>query len=281
MNAGIFDCVPCAAFLRVPPSPRPRVRPHRCAPACNRPARKAASAAGGCSTAGSKHRGRVLASTRSAFTLVEVVVALLVFLLIVGAIFSAVSVTVRATTAVAEEQLYTTRVDALLRFCRQSFANLSPEARVRLQSRAEGVLGSVTELLISSAPDAFNLPGITRSDPNVALSALPDGTGAATLSLLHFPGTPDANERDLILRNGRWLKLLPKVNHVQWRFLDADANQFLEEWDENRGRPRLIELTLGVEGHAPVTTQFWLPPVRSLGVRSHGAPPRPSPPPSR
>ena len=87
------------------------------------------------------------------------------------------------------------------------------------------------------------------------------------MSLLLLPGSLGEQERRDALEGADWLRLLPDLRDVKWRFYDPSREDWVEEWPEGNERPPLAELTLEMLGEeTPHKFVFWLPPVKEAAV---------------
>ena len=90
-----------------------------------------------------------------------------------------------------------------------------------------------------------------------------------------LPGSLSEMEQREATEEGAWLRLLPDLREVKWRFYDETQQDWVDEWlGENR--PPLVELTLTLLGEEiPRKFVFWLPPVKELDLTAAPAPPEP------
>lgn len=182
-------------------------------------------------------------SPRCAFTLVEVLIAMVVFMLLVGGIFTVVTVSTISAREVTTMRLQGARIDSFQTLLRTLFFNLPPDARIDLRVRdAKG--GPAVELLILPAPDFMNFQ-TGGTGAGLAIAALPDGRGACTISMANFR-SPVGEEREKEIAAAAWIPLLPDVRSVRWRFGLAGQPILQETWDGNSGRPVFVvfDLTL-------------------------------------
>lgn len=201
-----------------------------------------------------KRRGTV------AFTLVEVLMAIAIFALLAGGIFASVRAGFDASTAIVEEQLESERMDAFRNLVRRFFTNLPADAKVELRVRQVEGLGDVIEVL------AWPVPGFLKFGRNekdgIALTALPDGKGSYVMSIGYFRAEDGPNERDRDLADGPWLRLLPDVRKVRWRFAPARNPIYSETWTAANGRPGIAELSMQLSTDEETVQEYWLPPLQ-------------------
>lgn len=196
---------------------------------------------------------------RRAFTLIEVLVSVAIFLLIAGAIFTAVSVGVRASTTLAQHRLAAERMDTLLNFLRSVFVNLPPQAEMMVRGRNATSGGTSIELLLRKAPGAYALIDGGSGQAGAVLSILPSNQGGV-LALKNFRDSLTESERDKVIEDkDGWTRLMEGVHKVQWRFLDPRSQKMVETWEFAQGRPLMVEMTLFLAGENPTTLEFWVP----------------------
>lgn len=209
-----------------------------------------------------------------AFTLVEVLVAIAIFILLAGGIFATVQTGFTASSEVAEAQLHSERFRAFQQFLRRLFLSLPPDATLELRIRKDAARGDFIELLIEPVPGSVRF-GPSPGD-GMALTAVPDGKGRFTFSMAYFE-TDNVNlDPDSALENADWMPLLPDVTTARWKFADARNPILSETWQSNSGRPGLAELELELLDGTTSVFDFWIPPVkpstfRNRGVESRGA----------
>jgi len=211
------------------------------------------------------------------FTLFEMVVVIAIFVLLAGGIYATVNAAVRATATLTEENLQVQRLNAFVSLVRRTFHNLPANARFAGGVRAEGGDG-FPEITLRDAPGVFAWGMGGPSAGTALLTARPRLGGGRELSLMLLPGSLGEMERRDALERGAWLRLLPDLREVKWRFYSLEQQEWLEEWLEG-DRPPLVELNLQLLGEeVPRQFIFWLPPVKEMalngtGLEAQGPPP--------
>ncbi len=191
------------------------------------------------------------------FTLLEVLMALAIFLMLAGGIFAAVSVSTRVSADLTLARLEDERSDALQRFLRQLFVNLPGTARFELRMQK----GGGQELLVTSAPEFANFSAQSVPAGGVALGAVAGDAGAPVFSLANFDETASPEDRDHQLRDAAWIGLLPDVTAVRWRFAADEGSGWQETWDQGKGRPGLAEIEITMSDGGSRQWQFLIPKV--------------------
>jgi hypothetical protein len=209
------------------------------------------------------------------FTLFEVLIAIGIFMLLVGGIFASVRAAFVTSAQVASRQLESERSDAFQQLLRKFFAALPADAKTELRLRNLSGRGDVVELLVWPAPPFLRF----GSDPGdgVAISGLPDGRGNFRISLGYFRADDSPEDRDKRLQEGKWLPLMPDVAEMRWRMAPMRNPVMAETWTAGNGRPGIAELTLRMATGDSGTYSYWVPPLqhRSFGGGDEGAPPTP------
>lgn len=212
------------------------------------------------------------------FTLFEVLIALVIFFLLAGGIFTSVRSAFTASNQVATSQLDAERMNAFQSLLRKMFGELPADAKVEIRVRQEAGRGDVVELMVWPAPTFLQF-GSSTGD-GAALSALPDGRGNFRISLATFRADRSTEERDRELSKARWLPLLPEVAQVRWKFAPMRNPVLTDTWNAGSGRPGLAELTLRMVSGDEIVSAYWIPPLqrRSVGGGFEAGGNQPPPP---
>ena len=225
-----------------------------------------------------KHRRTT--GARSGFTMIEMTVVLVIFVLLAGGIYTVVNAAIGASAVLSEENLRSQRINAFVSLLRRTFHNLPATAQITGGVRADG--SGVPEIVLRDAPGVFAWGTGVPAAGTVLLSAMPRLGGGVQFSLLSLPSSLGEQEIRDAVRDGDWLRLLPDLREARWRFYDESQQDWREDWPEGMGRPPLVELSFTALGEEiPRTYVFWLPPVEEQqaapqsGQPPEGAPPTP------
>ena len=204
-------------------------------------------------------------TTARGFTLFEMVVVVAIFVLLAGGIYATVNAAVRATATLTEENLQIQRLNAFVALVRRTFHNLPANARFSGGVRSDAGDG-FPEITFRDAPGVFAWGMGGPSAATALLAARPRLGGGRELSLMLLPGSLSEMERRDALERGVWLRLLPDLREVKWRFYSEEQQDWLDEWLEGE-RPPLVELNLQLLGEeVPRRFIFWLPPVKEIAL---------------
>lgn len=207
------------------------------------------------------------------FTMIEMTVVLVIFVLLAGGIYTVVNAAIGASAVLSEENLRSQRLNAFVGLLRRTFHNLPSTAQVTGGRRADG--DAIPEIVLRDAPGVFAWGTGGASTGTVLLSAIPRLGGGVQFSVLSLPSSLGEQERRDAVRDGQWLRLLPDLREARWRFYDESQEDWREDWPEGIGRPPLVELSFTALGEEiPRTYVFWLPPVKEQEL----APPGDAPP---
>ncbi len=228
-------------------------------------------------TPASPRRKRISHRASPAFTLIEIMLALAIFSLLAGAVFFSVQAVGNASAILGTEQLRARKTDAFLSWCRKGFHNLSARSEIALQTRDSGAAGLAVELVIHRAPGAFSLGEFDAGGTEIVLGAIPDGRGAATVSVARFPGNLTEREQRRYLEETEWIPLLEGVKNLSWTFWNPAEKKFLEEWPEGQGLPEMIHLKMVLDSGEIVEAVFRPP---TLQKQTETAQPNDTPSPS-
>lgn len=211
--------------------------------------------------------------SRSGFTMIEMTVVLVIFVLLAGGIYTVVNAAITASAVLSEENLRSQRLSAFVSLLRRTFHNLPATAQISGGPRPDG--SGVAEIVLRDAPGVFAWGTGGPTSGTVLLAAVPRLGGGVQFSLLSLPSSLGEQERRDAVRDGQWLRLLPDLREARWRFYDEGQQDWREDWPEGTGRPPLIELSFTALGEEiPRTYVFWLPPVQEQQL----APPEGTPP---
>jgi prepilin-type N-terminal cleavage/methylation domain-containing protein len=205
------------------------------------------------------------------FTLFEMIVVIMIFVLMAGGIYATVSAAVQASATLSEENLRTQRLNAFVSLLRRTFHNLPATAGISGGVGTDG--GGLPQIVLRDAPGVFAWGTGGPAAGTVVLAARPRLGGGREFSLMLLPSSLGELERRDALQSGSWLRLVPDLRSARWRFFDPARQDWVEEWPEGGNRPPLVELSLTLLGDdIPRSYVFWLPPVKeAAGPPAPGA----------
>ena len=219
----------------------------------------------------------------SAFTLIEIVIAMTILGMITGTLFALIQGSVRGAAEIERIQRENDSINRFLDLCRRTFTTMPSTATLTLTLLdPNSPTTSGQELTISGAPHSFGfgfnplsykdtILGL-RPDPN----AVTDQNGALLnyLCLSREDLIPQTDANGMALRQettglsapdeqGRyWMPLLPEVVSVKWRFYKEDDQTWLEEWDDSEW-PALIDIQLVMKDRTlPIRMVYSVPTIK-------------------
>ncbi len=207
------------------------------------------------------HRKSAIENRKSnGFTLLEIILAITIFLLITGSVFT---LTIGATRLGAELENSWTRHQQLTRFvdlCRTTLRTMPPE--VRIEGKREETGGRAFQgLAFQNLHDWFGLGTGPSDHRTTILQTYPRTGGGVEIRLVI---QDDSTASLSTSRDSEIVHLiLPDLREVTWRYFNPSNQLWLEVWTDAGSRPSLIEVTLlPMESDIPIRGVFWLPPVQ-------------------
>lgn len=196
----------------------------------------------------------------AAFTLLEMMLSVAVFVLLVTSAFSLVGATSELMTEVSESQNEAARRQRFAESCRLAFESLGAESAVEFHYFDRGGGRFDTYLAFVNAPEAFDF-GVNSRDEitRVAIAAeiQPAGfirCGVYYLTELEFE---EAMKNDFLRNEAAYVELIPRMRQLTWRFYDAQAREWKDTLDGGL-RGNLVEMTFQIEGGStPSRRVFW------------------------
>jgi prepilin-type N-terminal cleavage/methylation domain-containing protein len=207
-----------------------------------------------------KNRTRI-----AAFTLFEVILALMILGLLSGAVYSITVAALESTKATLAEQAGSRRLEAFVRITRDAFLNLPAEAELYLRFGESSGGAPVPELVFSETTGTFGVASLGGG--SLILSARPRADGTRVFSILRVPADLQGSDYERLMEKGAWIPLLPGVEKVKWSFWRQ--GEWMEEWPEGMNgtlyfsRPTSVRLSfeyIDLPGSV-IDLQFWIPPL--------------------
>jgi prepilin-type N-terminal cleavage/methylation domain-containing protein len=215
----------------------------------------------------------------AAFTLFEVILALMILGLLSGAVYSITVAALKSTKATLVEQAGSRRLEAFTRITRDAFLNLPAEAKIFLRFGKSSSGAPVPELVFSETTGTFGVASLGGG--SLILSARPRADGTRVFSILRVPADLQGSDYDRLMEKGAWIPLLPGVEKVKWSFWRQ--GEWVEEWPEGSERPASVRLSfeyIDLPGSV-LDLQFWIPPLAPPQAAPSESPtPTPSPTPN-
>ncbi len=212
-----------------------------------------------------RHRQRPFGprATRTGFTLMEMIVALSMFVLLITGIYSISQATLELTDSISLSQDRSLIRQNFIEFMRRSFRTLPGEAEVRLSVKQKGST-YVPTLNIVNGGSCFS-PGVSLppdTSMDVYAEERPGGYLRIMLRVLDAKQTQAMRNNQAVryTRDQITLPLLDNVSRFEWRFYNHTNNRWENNWRDPR-RPILAEMNLQLDDGFQSRSVFWLPPV--------------------
>ena len=197
------------------------------------------------------------------YLLLEVVLALGVASLVVGAVFSLASGALSISETIAEEGRDHIAHETFLSFVGRNFEMLPGNAVFDLKSEDKGT-HYVSDMTFQNVPTSFGWAGQTISAEAVQLSAVLRRDGDLDIVLRYFeePILDDSDSTaDVNAEPVAEITLLRDIWRFEWKVLDGRTMEWDYEWDIRGRMPLQLELNVVFHRNGDeVKHFFWIPP---------------------
>jgi prepilin-type N-terminal cleavage/methylation domain-containing protein len=222
-----------------------------------------------------KARRAAFSVPSSGFTLLEILIALSVFVLIIGGVFAISRGTLELSNDITQVQEQSNVRQNFIEFLRSSFRRLPAEAEIQM---GKAKSGNGTAITVFNGGDAFSPGDPIAPDGSIELFSKESPGGDFTVGLRILDGDQTNAART---NTGRALSkasgketVLPLVENIvrfDWEFFDATQNNWVKEWKDQQ-RPMFARVELALEDGQPSTYVFWIPPILRNPNNGGGAP---------
>jgi hypothetical protein len=208
--------------------------------------------------------------------MIEMIVALSIFVLLIGGIFAIANGTLELSSDLVYAQERALMRQNLIGFLRKSFRTLPGDSAIELRNQNVGGTYLPT-LTVYAGGTAFS-PGPAlpmEASLEVYSEQRPGGYLRIGLRGLDAEQTQTARlGKGARVSKSAEIPLLDNVSRFEWRFFDPRANQWVNYWKEQQGRPMFAELSLSLDDGQEVRAVFWIPPI--VRGASNGIPQQPN-----
>ena len=199
------------------------------------------------------------------FTLIEMMMALTIFILLAGAVFGIMTGVLQGTATLQDSQAHRDVVDALDLFLKQQFSSIPPSGSLTSYIRGDGDGLDQTGVIYGTGAQA------------TAIDAIRQPNGYYTLRLTTYVSTyvngtlPDARQTLQIMVSNNdpelaWTPLVKDLKDLSWKFEDQNATQWADLWIGN-GKPSFIEFSVLPAGDlVAAKMDYWLPKVDPISL---------------
>ena len=205
--------------------------------------------------------------SKKAFTLLELVIALLLIALLVGMVFSTARSSLVLGNSVVTTQNEEMLHQAFFELLENRFAGLPGNTRLDLKVNDAGS-HYLTDLTLEQVPLAFTWGGQERTAKAIQISTVKRRSGFLDIVLRYFEteiidpasstgGTASVSDQEPFAE----IVLLTDVAYFEWRVLDGRTMEYQYDWDLPGRLPLQMELSckFGAEGEE-IRQIFWIPP---------------------
>lgn len=194
-----------------------------------------------------------------AFTLLEIMLAVIILGMMALAIYRFVQANVTAVRVSSETEAVAARYDGLREFLTQQLQSLPPGA------------GALTgEALKVEGHDRDELTWFCSAGPGV-LTRYANGDYQVSLRLRRHEGKSQQLDLGLLRKpkddtavageHETWIRLIDNVATLQVRFFDSRLNTWVQRWTDTVTLPRLVKVVVG-RSDARVPTEITIPLAR-------------------
>ena len=204
-----------------------------------------------------------------AFTLIEVVIALLLVALLAGMIFTTSYSTLALGNIVVKTQNEEMLHQAFFDFMENSLSSLPGNTRMELETTDSGS-HYLTDLTLQNVPLSFTWGGEERTAKAIRLSTVKRRSGFIDIVLSYYEN--EIISDDTGVQSGNTIPaedlepfaeivLLTDVAYFEWRLLDGRTMEYQYDWDLPGRLPLQMELicAFGADG-GEMRHVFWIPP---------------------
>jgi len=213
-----------------------------------------------------------------AFTLFEVIMALMILGLLSGAVYSVTSAALESSKATIAEHAGVRRLEAFVSVLRSSLLNMSSDARIFLRMGKSPSGAPIPEFVFSETSGTFGISSLAGG--SLILAARPMSDGTRNFAIMRVPARVQGLEYDRMMAEGPWISILPGVEKVVWSFRRQGTWQ--ESWPDGAGRPEAIRLSFEYSNlpGTPLHLEFWIPTLAKPQTAPNPSPQKNPVPPS-
>ena len=213
------------------------------------------------------HPQKPAPAPQPAFTLLELVIALLLIALLIGMVFSTARSSLILGNTVVQTQNQEMLHQAFFDLLENRLSTLPGNTRLQLTVTDSGT-HYLSDLTLQQVPLTFTWGGLERTAKTIQLSTVKRRSGYLDIVLRYYeneiippetttptstPPTPQNPFAEIIL--------LTDLAYFEWRLLDGRTMEYQYDWDLPGRLPLQLELTCKFGANGPETQHtFWIPP---------------------
>jgi len=212
-----------------------------------------------------------LKHAKRAFTLLELVLALLLIALLVGMVFATARSSLMLGNSVVKTQNEEMLHQAFFELLKNRFASLPGNTRLDL-AVTDAPSHYISDLTLQDVPISFTWGGEERTAKAIQLSTVLRRSGFLDIVLRYYeneiidPESADSSgsgfaSSAIDSEPFAEITLLTDVRYFEWRVLDGRTMEYQYDWDLPGRLPLQLELlcAFGSDGE-PIRQVFWIPP---------------------
>lgn len=199
-------------------------------------------------------------SSRKAFTLLEMMLSVAVFVLLVTSAFSLVGATSELMTEVSEVQNEAAQRMRFIEVCRAAFESMTGNSSLEFHyfDRSGGRFD--TYLALVDAPDAFDFGANTQDEIRRVVLAAEIQSGGYIRTRVYYMDDLSfdaAKKSDFQQHDAPHVELIPRMRQLSWRFYDPLTREWKQTLDGNL-KSNLVELTFQIDASSPpMRSVYW------------------------
>lgn len=191
---------------------------------------------------------------RSAFTLLEVILAMSIVAIISSVIFSVTTSSIGLSQSIVSTQAESRHQAAFNTYLAQVFSNLPPEATITLEENDQ----QSWLLKIENPQTEFPAQGRQHIAKLLQLNGKTDRDGLLSLRLI------TSNQLEEEVSDSPPVSfetnLVNSLSKIRWEIFDTNRNEWSPEWSPSMGRPSQIKFFYSYPGQSEEYTRyFWIP----------------------
>jgi prepilin-type N-terminal cleavage/methylation domain-containing protein len=216
-----------------------------------------------------------LSSTRSGFTLLEMMITLAIFILLAAAVFGLLSGVLQSTATLQDNQNSKDQSAALNAFLKKRLGEMPVSSSLVSYVRGDGEGLVQNGIIFGTVNDATAIDAKVQPNGYYTLRITSTTTGTV-------PGQIPLDARQVLQQSVTtddsslsWIPLVTDIKTLDWKFLDFNATAWVDLWSSS-AKPNLVEFSMQPSGELlPVTMDFWLPKLDAINLN---VPPQPATP---
>lgn len=207
-------------------------------------------------------------SSKPAFTLLELVLAVLLITLLVGMVFATARASLQIGNTVVKTQNEEMLQQAFFELLNNRLAALPGNTLLDLKI-TQNSPPYLTDLTLQNVPMSFTWGGTERTAKAIQLSTVLRRSGFIDLVLRYYENEIIGQENVSAIPEAPFAEiiLLTDLAYFEWQALDGRTMDLLYEWDLPGRLPLQLELVCSFGANSPeIRHVFWLPPRQNPAV---------------